>query len=108
MSTRGGTSARLVGVLSFVFFMSGFASLLYRVAWQRLLTLHYVVRAISNVLIVRVYMLGLGFGGLAGGHPAQLAVLAGLSSKQRERSWRAASPFWEMRSQCGRPCRHSR
>ena len=55
MSTKGGTSARLVGALSFVFFMSGFASLLYRVAWQRLLTLHYVVHAISNVLIVRVY-----------------------------------------------------
>lgn len=41
MSTKGGISARLVDFLSFVFFMSGFASLLYQVALQRLLALHY-------------------------------------------------------------------
>lgn len=54
-----------------VFFASGFASLIYQVAWQRLLTLYYGVGAVSITLIVSVYMLGLGFGSLLGGHVAR-------------------------------------
>jgi len=57
--------------LSLVFFFSGFASLLYQVAWQRALTLHYGVASVSIVLIVSIYMLGLGAGSLLGGWLAE-------------------------------------
>ena len=58
---------RLAPFLSFVFFFSGFASLIYQVGWQRLLTLYYGVGPISTTIIVSVYMLGLGVGYLLGG-----------------------------------------
>ena len=58
---------RLITLLSTVFFFSGFASLIYQVVWQRLLTLHYGVGSISTTLIVGVYMAGLGIGGWVGG-----------------------------------------
>lgn len=64
-------SGRLPSVISAIFFLSGFASLIYQVSWQRLLTLHYGVGAVSVTLIVSVYMLGLGFGSLLGGRLAQ-------------------------------------
>jgi spermidine synthase len=54
-----------------VFFLSGFSALVYQVAWQRLLTVHYGVGAISICLIVSVYMFGLGIGSLAGGRAAE-------------------------------------
>jgi predicted membrane-bound spermidine synthase len=62
--------ARLPAPIVTVFFASGFASLIYQVAWQRLLTLYYGVGPVSITLIVSVYMLGLGFGSLAGGRLA--------------------------------------
>ena len=58
-------------VLAFVFFLSGAASLLYQVSWQRLLTLHYGVGAVAVALIVSVYMFGLGVGALLGGELAE-------------------------------------
>ena len=61
----------MTSFLAFIFFFSGFASLMYQIAWQRLLTLHYGVGAISITLIVSVYMFGLGVGGLAGGALAE-------------------------------------
>ena len=36
---------RILYLLGFIFFFSGFASLIYQVAWQRLLTLYYGVAA---------------------------------------------------------------
>ena len=54
-----------------IFFLSGFASLVDQVAWQRLLTLYYGVGAVSITLIVSVYMLGLGAGALLGGRIAR-------------------------------------
>src|SRR5262249_8892765 len=54
-------------VLALVFFLSGMASLIFQVAWQRLLTLHYGVGPVSVTLIVSVYMFGLGLGSLLGG-----------------------------------------
>ena len=57
--------------LSFIFFLSGFASLIYQVVWQRLLTLHYGVGSIAITLIVSVYMFGLGVGALIGGYLAE-------------------------------------
>ena len=62
--------ARLPAPIVAVFFASGFASVVYQVAWQRLLTLYYGVGAVSITLIVSVYMLGLGLGSLVGGRLA--------------------------------------
>lgn len=59
--------ARPAPLLAAVFFFSGLASLIYQVAWQRLLTIPYGVGAVSIALIVSVYMLGLGLGSLLGG-----------------------------------------
>ena len=61
----------LIRSLAFIFFLSGFASLIYQVAWQRLLTLHYGVGPLSVTLIVSIYMAGLGVGGLLGGFLAE-------------------------------------
>jgi spermidine synthase len=58
---------RRVPFLSFVFFFSGFASLMYQVIWQRVLTLYYGVGPISTTITVSVFMLGLGIGYLLGG-----------------------------------------
>jgi spermidine synthase len=58
-------------VLRLVFFFSGFASLMYQVVWQRLLTVHYGVGAVATTLIVSTYMLGLGLGALVGGALAE-------------------------------------
>lgn len=62
---------KLTSLLLFIFFFSGFAALMYQVAWQRLLTVHYGVGAISITLIVSVYMFGLGIGALFGGFLAE-------------------------------------
>ncbi len=57
--------------LSLVFFLSGVSALIYQVVWQRLLTLYYGVGAVSIVLIVSIYMAGLGLGSLLGGFLAE-------------------------------------
>ncbi len=57
--------------LTWVFFFSGFAVLIYQVIWQRALTLYYGVGTISMTLIVSIYMVGLGFGSLIGGYLAE-------------------------------------
>jgi predicted membrane-bound spermidine synthase len=54
-------------ILIAVFFLSGMDSLIYQVAWQRLLTVYYGVGPISTTLIVTIFMLGLGVGALCGG-----------------------------------------
>lgn len=71
MSRERKLPIRLTSLLSFIFFFSGFAALIYQVAWQRLLTVHYGVGAISITLIVSVYMFGLGVGALFGGFLAE-------------------------------------
>jgi len=63
----------LVPALVAVFLLSGLSSLIYQVAWQRLLTVHYGVGAVSITLIVSVYMFGLGVGSLLGGRLAERA-----------------------------------
>ncbi|PIT99540.1 MAG: hypothetical protein COT74_11110 [Bdellovibrionales bacterium CG10_big_fil_rev_8_21_14_0_10_45_34] len=54
-------------ILGSIFFFSGFASLVYQVVWQRLLTTYYGVGTVSIAVIVSIYMLGLGVGGYVGG-----------------------------------------
>ncbi len=64
---------KLTTLLSFIFFFSGFAALMYQVSWQRLLTVHYGVGTVSITLIVSVYMFGMGIGSLFGGFLAERA-----------------------------------
>ncbi len=58
---------RLIFLVGSLFFLSGFAALLYQVAWQRELFAWYGVDLDSVSTIVSVFMLGLGVGAMAGG-----------------------------------------
>jgi MFS family permease len=58
---------RRIELLGLLFFGSGFAALIYQVAWQRLLFLAFGVDTTSVTIIVSAFMLGLGIGALAGG-----------------------------------------
>lgn len=53
-----------------LFFLSGFAALLYQVIWQRLLAIFSGADIYSVTVIVAAFMAGLGLGSLAGGHVA--------------------------------------
>src|SRR5438477_5434996 len=55
-----------------VFFVSGFAALLYQVIWQRLLVFFSGADVYSVTLIVTTFMAGLGLGNLVGGYVADL------------------------------------
>ena len=50
-----------------VFALSGFAALVYQVAWQRALLTIYGVNAESVTVVVTAFMVGLGLGSLLGG-----------------------------------------
>ena len=58
---------RVIALAGALFFLSGFAALLYQVAWQRELFGWYGVDLDSVSAIVSVFMLGLGVGAMAGG-----------------------------------------
>jgi spermidine synthase len=53
-----------------VFFLSGFAALLYQVTWQRLLVIFSGADVYSATMVIAAFMAGLGCGSLAGGHLA--------------------------------------
>ena len=53
-----------------IFFVSGFAALLYQTIWQRILTLFGGADVTSVTIVVAAFMAGMGFGHLAGGHLA--------------------------------------
>ena len=53
-----------------VFFISGFAALLYQVAWQRMLVIFSGADVYSATIVVSAYMAGLGLGSLVGGQVA--------------------------------------
>jgi hypothetical protein len=55
------------GALPWLFFGSGVAALIYQVVWQRTLFALVGVNVESTTLVVSIFMLGLGLGGLAGG-----------------------------------------
>ncbi len=57
----------LMKFLTTLFFLSGFAALLYQVIWQRILTLFSGVDAQSVSITVAAYMLGMGTGSMCGG-----------------------------------------
>jgi spermidine synthase len=50
-----------------VFFVSGFAALLYQIVWQRALYAIYGINIESVTMVVTAFMLGLGLGSIAGG-----------------------------------------
>ena len=50
-----------------IFFLSGFAGLIYQVIWQRLLVVFSGADVYSATVVVVAFMLGLGCGSLAGG-----------------------------------------
>jgi spermidine synthase len=50
-----------------LFFVSGFAALIYQVVWQRALFRFFGVNIESITIVVSVFMLGLGLGALIGG-----------------------------------------
>ena len=58
---------RLIVLAGSLFFVSGFAALLYQVAWQRELFAWFGVDLDSVSTIVSVFMLGLGVGAMGGG-----------------------------------------
>lgn len=70
---------RATAWLMLVFLASGFAALLYQVVWQRSLFAIYGINIQSVTVVVTAFMLGLGFGSLAGGavskNPARPALL---------------------------------
>ncbi len=55
------------GWLAFLFLFSGFAALIYQIAWQRVLFSLFGVNIESVTVIVSIFMFGLGVGSLAGG-----------------------------------------
>ncbi len=57
-------------LLLFVFFLSGFAALLYQMVWQRLLAFFGGADVYSVTIIVAAFMAGLGIGSVVGGHAA--------------------------------------
>jgi predicted membrane-bound spermidine synthase len=59
----GGINGRLL----VVFFVSGFAALLYQLVWQRTLFALLGINIESVTIVVTAFMLGLGCGGLVGG-----------------------------------------
>ncbi len=50
-----------------VFFLSGFAALLYQLVWQRALFAIYGINIESVTMVVTAFMLGLGLGSILGG-----------------------------------------
>ena len=58
-----------------VFFMSGFAALIYQIAWQRMLFTAFGVDLESITIIIAVFMAGLGIGAYFGGRIADNFIL---------------------------------
>ena len=73
-TTRPTTS--FLNLLYCLFFLSGFAALLYQVIWQRLLVFYTGSDTVSISLIVSAFMTGLGLGYLIGGRLADRASAA--------------------------------
>lgn len=57
-------------VIKIIFFISGFAALIYQIAWQRMLFLAFGVDLESVTIIISVFMAGIGIGGYCGGRIA--------------------------------------
>lgn len=69
-STGAKSNTLLTCLVLILFFVSGFAALLYQIVWQRMLALFSGVDTYSLTITVAAFMTGLGFGNLIGGHIA--------------------------------------
>lgn len=75
--TQAKPRSKGVGILYFLFFISGFSALCYQIVWQRMLFAAFGINIESVTIIVSVFMLGLGVGGIVGGnlrHKPQLML----------------------------------
>jgi spermidine synthase len=61
------TTREAPGWITFVFFASGFAALIYQVVWQRSLFTIFGINTEAVTVVVTVFLLGLGIGSIAGG-----------------------------------------
>ena len=66
-ATRAEAGALQEMQLHCIFFLSGFAAIVYQLIWQRALFTLYGTSSESVTIVVTVFMLGLGLGSLAGG-----------------------------------------
>jgi len=64
---NAGAARTVSAVIHGVFVLSGVAALLYQLIWQRSLLVLYGSNTESVAMIVSAFLVGLGFGGLAGG-----------------------------------------
>lgn len=76
MTNADRPSNPFLSLLYILFFLSGFAALLYQVIWQRLLVFYTGSDTVSISLIVSAFMTGLGLGYLIGGRLADRASAA--------------------------------
>jgi spermidine synthase len=64
---RGAATREAPAWITFVFFASGFAALIYQVVWQRSLFTIFGINTEAVTVVVTVFLLGLGIGSIAGG-----------------------------------------
>jgi len=64
---RDATSREAPGWITFVFFASGFAALVYQVVWQRALFAIFGINMEAVTVVVTAFLLGLGLGSILGG-----------------------------------------
>ncbi|MBZ5608152.1 MAG: spermidine synthase [Acidobacteriia bacterium] len=73
--TRPGRPTNSTAPYYVLFFLSGFPALTYQIVWQRALFTFYGVNIESVTVIVTAFMLGLGWGSLAGGRLSRIGNL---------------------------------
>ena len=66
-NARAATTREAPWWITFVFFASGFAALIYQVVWQRSLFTIFGINTEAVTVVVTVFLLGLGIGSIAGG-----------------------------------------
>ena len=94
---QGGSGAGASEVpVAAIFVLSGFAALVYQVAWQRALFTIYGVDVESATVVVTAFMLGLGLGSLAGANcrPARTGSTRMLRRNRGARLPAMASGRW--------------
>jgi spermidine synthase len=72
-ATAGAPGREAPGWVTFVFFASGFAALVYQVVWQRSLFTIFGINTEAVTVVVTVFLLGLGLGSITGGILSRLA-----------------------------------
>lgn len=92
------------------FFLSGFAALVYQLAWQRLLFVMVGVDIESVTIIVSTFMLGLGLGAVLGGWladrwPTRILLAFAYSRPRSPSTGSQASTCCRPAPHCSQACR---